>query len=131
MRLAGRNQSGALTQSIIPFLLSPEISVQSTPPLFPAADSTVKDSERRRRVCKSPEVHNRVCKSSRVFARLWVCVATIATLPELSLLCRPFLSRTNLESSPELDINLPDVKSQIISLNNPGIFEANQVKVNC
>ncbi|XP_057738472.1 uncharacterized protein LOC130955598 [Arachis stenosperma] len=32
---------------------------------------------------------------------------------------------------PELDINLPDLKSQIISLTNPGIFEANEVKVGC
>ncbi|KAL2332688.1 hypothetical protein Fmac_013901 [Flemingia macrophylla] len=29
------------------------------------------------------------------------------------------------------DINLPDLKSQIASLSNPGIFEANEVKVGC
>ncbi|TKY47740.1 DNA polymerase alpha subunit B [Spatholobus suberectus] len=32
---------------------------------------------------------------------------------------------------PALDINLPDLKSQIVSLSNPGIFEANEVKVGC
>ncbi|XP_027334193.1 DNA polymerase alpha subunit B [Abrus precatorius] len=32
---------------------------------------------------------------------------------------------------PALDINLPDLKSQIVSLTNPGIFEANEVKVGC
>ncbi|KAK7306232.1 hypothetical protein VNO77_44158 [Canavalia gladiata] len=32
---------------------------------------------------------------------------------------------------PALDINLPDLKSQIVSLPNPGIFEANEVKVGC
>ncbi|KAK7280899.1 hypothetical protein RIF29_08461 [Crotalaria pallida] len=32
---------------------------------------------------------------------------------------------------PALDINVGDLKSQIASLNNPGIFEANEVKVGC
>ncbi|XP_061338738.1 uncharacterized protein LOC133285511 [Gastrolobium bilobum] len=32
---------------------------------------------------------------------------------------------------PAFDINLPDLKSQIVSLPNPGIFEANEVKVGC
>lgn len=32
---------------------------------------------------------------------------------------------------PALDINLRDLKSQIASLTNPGIFEANEVKVGC
>ncbi|KOM39754.1 hypothetical protein LR48_Vigan03g313600 [Vigna angularis] len=32
---------------------------------------------------------------------------------------------------PALEINLSDFKSQIVSLANPGIFEANEVKVGC
>ncbi|XP_057431377.1 uncharacterized protein LOC130724206 [Lotus japonicus] len=32
---------------------------------------------------------------------------------------------------PALDISLPDLKSQIVSLANPGLFEANEVKVGC
>ncbi|KAJ1410604.1 DNA-polymerase alpha/epsilon, subunit B [Sesbania bispinosa] len=32
---------------------------------------------------------------------------------------------------PALDISLPDLKSQIVSLTNPGIFEANEVKIGC
>ncbi|XP_020220772.1 DNA polymerase alpha subunit B [Cajanus cajan] len=32
---------------------------------------------------------------------------------------------------PAFDINLPDLKSQIACLGNPGVFEANEVKVGC
>ncbi|KAK7312005.1 hypothetical protein RJT34_10532 [Clitoria ternatea] len=32
---------------------------------------------------------------------------------------------------PALDISLPDLQSEIVSVTNPGIFEANEVKVGC
>ncbi|KAJ1396991.1 DNA-polymerase alpha/epsilon, subunit B [Sesbania bispinosa] len=41
------------------------------------------------------------------------------------------LFRFEVLRKPALDISLPDLKSQIVSLTNPGIFEANEVKIGC
>ncbi|QHN83901.1 hypothetical protein HN51_060292 [Arachis hypogaea] len=60
---------------ISPFLLSPKILTEKgkNPPIFPAVNSTAKDSERTRCVYKSRTVHNRAARSFSRVALLACC----------------------------------------------------------